>query len=545
MSDDQSSAAGALTERSGDVTAQASRFAPRARAVFDRLAGQSEGGITVNTRLLALLAVGLLVAAIAVSVMMQLRRDYAGALDRAETDIRRETILLSQLLGAGGSREAMEATLSDLAARDGAANGYMAMRRDGTFAFGTPVSDALLSALAIQPSSWLTSETPRLRYLTVSGGAEFLASTQAIPNSEFGIVLVRPLGPILSAWSQSLPTYALLVLGPAICVALLVMLVVRESEDARVTRSRLRRKEQRFEDAFVTLSVRAAETEQRLRASLSATESALVLAEERAQTAERVRSDLLAGASHELRTPLNAILGFSEVMASGALGSTGNPKYVEYARDIHASGRQLLYLVDELLAMASINRGEMRMSLDELAVEQLLHECAALVRPLADERQIRIVGKVGHPPAIRGDRDTLRQAIMNVLVNGVQFSQSGGRIMITWEAGAESLHVRIADSGPGIADTELARLGAPFLRGEQSSGLGLGLAVAKSLVELQGGELSIESEPGEGTTVTLSLVLARPEGLPDHGSEEDLTEERAEAEAESPDADGARADEAA
>ena len=249
----------------------------------------------------------------------------------------------------------------------------------------------------------------------------------------------------------------------------------------------------------------------RLNRSLTATHAELDLA----------RHDkwlTFAHLSHELRTPLTAILGFSEAIRDQLLGPVDNPRYREYARHVHNSGRHLLNLAAEILAFSQGESGPLPLAESAVDVGALAKECADLVAAHAERQQLRLVRRVasGLPP-LWADETKLRQILLNLLTNAVKFTQAGGEITVAAAPDAEGgLMLSVADTGVGMAAEDIPRALEPFVRLadahiQETEGVGLGLPLCKRLAELHGAELAIASEPGLGTTCTVRFPRWRTE----------------------------------
>ena len=228
------------------------------------------------------------------------------------------------------------------------------------------------------------------------------------------------------------------------------------------------------------------------------------LEKHRAEEASRSKSEFLANMSHELRTPLNAINGFSEIMQSELYGPLGDKKYKEYVRDILASGQHLLELIDDILDMSKIEAGRIQLEPQRVSLERTLAESTRLVAKRAGDAGVKLIESVGQAPAIWADPRAVKQVALNLLSNAIKFTEDGGEVTITAEADLDCVTIIVADSGCGIERKQLHRLGAPFELPEAHtararSGSGLGLALSKSLMELQGGVLAIASQPNKGT----------------------------------------------
>ena len=232
----------------------------------------------------------------------------------------------------------------------------------------------------------------------------------------------------------------------------------------------------------------------------------------RAEEANQAKSKFLANMSHELRTPLNAIIGFSEIMESGMFGPLGADKYLEYCNDIHSSGQYLLDVINDILDMAKIEAGRIRLDFEDLELESMLTEAMRVVSARATDKQLALTSKISSDLHLRADRRAIKQIALNLLSNAVKFTPAGGRVTLRGRATGECIVLSIADTGIGIAEDALTRLGRPFEQVESQltkshQGSGLGLAISKSLVELHGGRMRIRSTIGKGTLVSVRLPL--------------------------------------
>ncbi len=239
-------------------------------------------------------------------------------------------------------------------------------------------------------------------------------------------------------------------------------------------------------------------------------------AKEQAEYANRSKSEFLANMSHELRTPLNAIIGFSEIMVRETFGGLGDTRYRGYARDINDSGAHLLSLINDILDLAKIEARKLELSEKSVDLAAVVAACLRIVNERADDGGVELVNRVGSAlPPLRLDERATKQIVINLLSNAVKFTGAGGRIVI--EAGLErdgGLSLVVRDSGIGIAAEDLPKIMQPFHQADGSlsrtyEGTGLGLPLVKSLVDLHGGTLTIESTLGVGTTVTVRFPAAR------------------------------------
>lgn len=231
-----------------------------------------------------------------------------------------------------------------------------------------------------------------------------------------------------------------------------------------------------------------------------------------AETANRTKSDFLAKMSHELRTPLNAIIGFSEVLARETFGPLGHPRYNSYINDIAVSGRHLLEMINDILDMSKIESGGYEIEPVESDIVPIISETVQVVRGQIEQRRIDFKLIVDpKTPLLYADQRAIRQILLNLLSNAIKFTPEGGKISITTgPQGDGGLFLAVNDTGIGIGKDDLEDVLKPFNQGSNphstvQPGTGLGLPIVKSLTEMHAGRLSIASEPGLGTTVTIEL----------------------------------------
>ena len=239
-------------------------------------------------------------------------------------------------------------------------------------------------------------------------------------------------------------------------------------------------------------------------------------ARRRAETANIAKSRFLAQMSHELRTPLNAILGFSEVMKSEVFGPHAVPTYKEYAADIHNSGVHLLNVINEILDLSRIEAGRYELNEEAVALAQIVEDCHHLLKLRARNRAI-IINEAFEPdlPRLWADERACRQICLNLLSNAIKFTPQGGEVWLKvgWTA-AGGQYMSVKDNGPGIPDDEIPIVLASFGQGTNAiksaeQGTGLGLPIAKNLVDLHGGTFTLKSRMREGTEVIVTFPPER------------------------------------
>ncbi len=232
------------------------------------------------------------------------------------------------------------------------------------------------------------------------------------------------------------------------------------------------------------------------------------------EVANRHKSEFLANMSHELRTPLNAVIGFSEALIEGYFGAL-NEKQDEYVKDIHASGRHLLSLINDILDLSKIEAGRMDVELSDFDVQIALQNAVTLVRERAERHGILLGLEIAQGlGSIRADERKFKQIVLNLMSNAIKFTPEGGSIHVQARPLGMLIEVTIADTGVGIAPEDQEAVFEAFTQvgrdsGRKAAGTGLGLSLTKRFVELQGGEMRLTSTPGEGSTFTFTLPAHR------------------------------------
>jgi signal transduction histidine kinase len=249
---------------------------------------------------------------------------------------------------------------------------------------------------------------------------------------------------------------------------------------------------------------------------LARSEADLVLARDHAESANRAKSEFLAVMSHELRTPLNAIIGFAEMMQRGSFGPLGHKRYDEYIGDIHTSGRHLLEMVNEILDLTKAEAGKLDLIDDSVDVAEIADTACRMVAPQARAQGIAVSNRISRNlPMLRGDERRLTQIMLNFVSNAVKFSNDGGRVEVDASLGEDgSFAVMVRDNGIGIAEADITRVMQVFQQADHGharryGGTGLGLPLAKKLIEIHGGSLAIESKLGLGTRIIARFPASR------------------------------------
>ena len=230
------------------------------------------------------------------------------------------------------------------------------------------------------------------------------------------------------------------------------------------------------------------------------------------EVASKHKSDFLANMSHELRTPLNAIVGFSQVLKQKLFGEV-NDKQDEYLDDILSSADHLLALINDILDLSKVEAGQVELEVGSFSLREALERGVVMVRERATKNGVRLSLELDpQVDLVEGDERRIRQVVFNLLSNAVKFTPQGGRVDVSAAKENGEVVVAVTDTGPGISSDDQARIFEEFQQakasnGERPEGTGLGLALSRSLVELHGGRIWVESEPGKGSTFTFTLPV--------------------------------------
>ena len=245
-----------------------------------------------------------------------------------------------------------------------------------------------------------------------------------------------------------------------------------------------------------------------------ARQAALQAAREEAEALNAGKSRFLANMSHELRTPLNAIMGFSDVMRTKLFGEL-QPKYADYADMIHDAGGHLLDLINDVLDISKIEAARYELSRESFDAREAISGALRLTRLQADEAGISLRGLL--PPEtldVNADHRAIKQIVLNLVSNAIKFTPRGGSVTVSARGYVQELEIVVSDSGVGIAQADLERIGRPYEQAgdaaQKTRGTGLGLSLVRALAELHGGGMSIESRLGEGTSVAVRLPVLLP-----------------------------------
>lgn len=233
---------------------------------------------------------------------------------------------------------------------------------------------------------------------------------------------------------------------------------------------------------------------------------------EEARAASRAKTEFLASVSHELRTPLNAIVGFAEIISREQLGAIEEKRYAAYAKDIMNSARRLQNILSDILDMARLESGRVRVQRSTLALSDVVEEALVLVADRAPPRAPPVLVKLSDKvPMLWTDRARLRQILTNLVSNALAFTTEDGKVSVASTLASNGeIEISVADSGRGMTPEEVKRAVTRFGHAEEEKsrghqGIGLGLPLAKSLTQLLGGTMRIASARGEGTTVVLAF----------------------------------------
>jgi signal transduction histidine kinase len=316
-----------------------------------------------------------------------------------------------------------------------------------------------------------------------------VATRFEVGNNPMFLAVSRTQAALLQPWRSALVFIVLFAATSLVVLGVLAVFVLRAV-----------RHEERWGSALLEREVR-----------LSRQAIELAHARDVAETANRARGEFMANMSHELRTPLNAILGFSEILERGLFGPLGDPRYREFAADIHASGKHLLEVIGNILDLAKVDAGKLELFTQDFDIVEMMQICGRLMSEAANAGGVALEALTPQGPVyIQGDATRVRQILLNLLSNAVKFTPRGKTVTLAGEPVEDGFIIRVIDTGIGMTEEEAMKAMEPFHQIDSSlarryQGTGLGLPLTKSLVTLHEGEMDIRSMPGEGTTVTVWL----------------------------------------
>ncbi len=239
-------------------------------------------------------------------------------------------------------------------------------------------------------------------------------------------------------------------------------------------------------------------------------EIALINAKNTAESANKMKSQFIANMNHELRTPLNSIIGFSDILLEKNIGSL-NEKQSKYVSNVSNSGKHLLNVINDILDISKIEAGKIELQHKKISIRETLDDVEAIVSPLAEKKNIclstRLEADALH---IKADRLKLTQVLFNLVSNAIKFTDNEGSVVVDVQDKGKSVYFLVSDTGIGIPENQYEKIFEPFTQVDSSptrtyGGTGLGLTLVKKFVEMHDGDVWIESELGEGTTIGFSI----------------------------------------
>jgi signal transduction histidine kinase len=253
------------------------------------------------------------------------------------------------------------------------------------------------------------------------------------------------------------------------------------------------------------------------RNQLTAMSRRLAFAVDEAELANRAKSSFLANMSHELRTPLNAILGFSEVMKDQHLGPVQNQRYLSYVNDIHTSGHHLLAIINDVLDLAKIEAGKMNVdNAAQFELRPVLESSLTMLKGLGEKYGVTVYNELPEDGVeLKAVERMVRQIVINLVGNAIKFTPAGGAVFLSGRQRADGCYeIAVRDTGVGMTEKEMIHALMPFGQNDnrftgKHDGTGLGLPLAKAMLELHGGELTMASVPEMGTIVTMIFPACR------------------------------------
>jgi signal transduction histidine kinase len=347
-------------------------------------------------------------------------------------------------------------------------------------------------------------------------GTEVLTAYAPIDPLGWRVFVEQPVSEVYATLNASILRTALLLAAGFIISALAALFMARgmvrpirtlQEGAQRIGAGELEQKiEIRTGDELEALAGQFNDMSAELRRSYAGLEQKVEERTAQLAVANRHKSEFLANMSHELRTPLNAIIGFSEALREKMFGEL-NDKQLEYLNDIHASGRHLLSLINDILDLSKVEAGRMELDVSGFGAKEALEAALALVRERAQRQDVALSLEVDPQLGeVRADERKFKQILLNLLSNSIKFTPGGGRVSVRAGMNGAGLEIAVSDTGIGIPPEEQAAVFEEFRQvGPRAEGTGLGLALTKRFVELHGGSIRLESAPGQGSTFTFTL----------------------------------------
>jgi PAS domain S-box-containing protein len=245
------------------------------------------------------------------------------------------------------------------------------------------------------------------------------------------------------------------------------------------------------------------------------TESELLAAQRQADRAATAKADVLARISHEVRTPLNAIIGFSEVMIEERFGALGNERYIDYMKDVRASGERVLAIVNDLLDLSRIETGKLDLSFAAQNLNDMVEQCVSVMQPQANRGRIIIRTSLSHlAPVVTADARALRQVTLNLIGNSIHLANAGGQVIVSTALSDDGdVVLRVRDTGHGLNDSELAAAMEPFSQqgptDQAPDSAAVSLSLTKALVEANRARFQIKTAPSSGTLIEVVFSDAK------------------------------------
>ena len=375
-----------------------------------------------------------------------------------------------------------------------------------TFVFEA-ADDGSLSLIYIQPSLLRTAKQPLNPVLDANGG--FVASVEHNLADWNLSIMVKPV-PGTVSFDLGVVPWGVGLVG-LLLTGLMTFYLISAQNRQRLIEHRVERRTAELMAANQSNAVLESEIQMRKRI-----ESELRAAKDEAEVASRAKSEFLAMVSHELRTPLNAVIGFSEMLIFEMFGPIGDGRYKGYAEDIRSSGLHLLGLINNILDLSKVEANKFQLNEQNVVVHDLLADALHLVEAKAKATGISVRMEVPKSlPNLFVDERAFKQIVLNLLSNSIKFTPGQGSITVSSNYESDrGLIVVVSDTGIGISAQDLQAVQKPFIQVDSSlarkyEGTGLGLPLTRSLVELHGGTLEIESMPGEGTTAKVIFPQER------------------------------------